>query len=72
MTGLVDKGRAVDIVYLSFSMASDTISHYILTQKLMKYGLDEPILSEVDWKLTEWLGPEGGDQWHEFYLEASN
>lgn len=48
MTGLVDKGRAVDIIYLCFSKAYDTISHYILTQKLMKYGLDKPILSEVN------------------------
>ena len=48
MTVLVDKGRAVDTVYLSFSKASDTVSHCILTQKLMKYGLDEPILSKVD------------------------
>ena len=38
----VDEGRALDIVCLSFSKAS-----------------------EVDWKLAEWLGREGGDQWHE-------
>ncbi|KAK4824713.1 hypothetical protein QYF61_017939 [Mycteria americana] len=29
-TGLVDEGRAVDIVYLDFSKAFDTVSHKIL------------------------------------------
>ncbi|GAB0209103.1 mitochondrial enolase superfamily member 1 [Grus japonensis] len=36
MTGLVDEGRAVDIVYLDFSKAFDTVSHKILIDKL--YG----------------------------------
>ena len=27
--------------------------------------------SEVDWKLAEWPGPEGGVQWNEVWLEAS-
>lgn len=45
MTSLVDKQRAVDIVYLNFSRSSDTVSHYIHTHKLMKYELDEPLLS---------------------------
>lgn len=38
MTGLVCKGRALDTAYLSFSKASDIVSHYILTEKLMKLG----------------------------------
>jgi len=41
MTGLVDEGRAVVVVYLDFSKASDTFSHKILIGKLGKYGLDE-------------------------------
>jgi len=41
MTGWVDEGRAVDVVYLDFSKAFDTISHNILIGKLRKCGLDE-------------------------------
>ncbi|KAK4818417.1 hypothetical protein QYF61_012951 [Mycteria americana] len=40
-TGLVDEGGAVDIVYLGFSQAVDTVSHNMLIEKLMKYGLDK-------------------------------
>jgi len=35
------EGRAVDIVCLDFSKASDTVSHNILLGKLRKCGLDE-------------------------------
>jgi len=39
--GWVDEGRAVDVVYLDFSKAFDTVSHNILIAKLRKWGLDE-------------------------------
>ena len=41
MSSFIDEGRVVDIVYLDFSKAFDTVSHNILTSKLRKCGLDE-------------------------------
>ena len=41
MTGWVDKGRAVDVVYLNLSKALDTVSHNILIGKLRLCGLGE-------------------------------
>lgn len=41
--GLVE-GRVLGIVYLYFSEAFVTVSHKILTEKLLKYGLDEQIV----------------------------
>jgi len=51
MTGWVDEGRAVDVVYLDFSKAFNTVSHNILLGKLRKCGLDE---WTVRW-IEKWL-----------------
>ncbi|KAK4822047.1 hypothetical protein QYF61_008856 [Mycteria americana] len=40
VTRLVDEGKAVDVVYLGFSKALDTVSHSILLEKLAAHGLD--------------------------------
>jgi len=51
MTGWIDEGRAVDVVYLDFSKDIDTVSHNILLGKLRKRGLDERV---VRW-IENWL-----------------
>ncbi|GAB0206786.1 mitochondrial enolase superfamily member 1, partial [Grus japonensis] len=44
-------GRAVDVVYLDFSKAFDTISHNILVSKFRKCGLDEgPVRWVENWQ----------------------
>ena len=40
VTLLVDERKAIDVVYLDFSKAFDTLSHCILLEKLAVHGLD--------------------------------
>ena len=40
VTHLVDEGQAVDVVYLDFSKAFDTVPHNIIVEKLAAHGLD--------------------------------
>ena len=47
VTCLVDEGKAVDVVYLDFSKAFDTVPHNILMEKLAAYGLDGHMLRWV-------------------------
>ena len=57
MTGLVDKGKAVDIVYLDFTKAFDTVFRKILRDKLLMYEMAE---QRVRW-IENWLN--GQAQW---------
>ncbi|TRZ18075.1 hypothetical protein HGM15179_009031 [Zosterops borbonicus] len=47
VTHLMDAGRAVDVVYLEFSKAFDTVSHSTLLEKLAARGLDRSTLCWV-------------------------
>ncbi|GAB0203287.1 hypothetical protein GRJ2_002794300 [Grus japonensis] len=46
-THLVDEGKAVDVFYLDFSKAFNTVSHSILLEKLVAHGLDRCTLHWV-------------------------
>ncbi|RMC09428.1 hypothetical protein DUI87_13752 [Hirundo rustica rustica] len=54
VTHLADAGRAVDVVYLDFSKAFDTVSHSILLDKLAAHGLDRSPLCWVRNCLDGW------------------
>ncbi|KAK4823680.1 hypothetical protein QYF61_005651 [Mycteria americana] len=54
VTHLVDEGKAVDVVYLDFSKAFDTVSHSILLEKLAAHGLDGCTLRLVKTWLDGW------------------
>jgi len=47
VTCLVDEGKAVDVAYLEFSKAFDTVSHSILLEKLVAHSLDRCCLHWV-------------------------
>ncbi|CAM5098941.1 unnamed protein product, partial [Eretmochelys imbricata] len=48
ITGSVDEGKAVDVLFLDFSKAFDTVSHSILASKFKKYGLDERTIRWIE------------------------
>uniref|UniRef100_A0A8B9VYB8 Reverse transcriptase domain-containing protein n=1 Tax=Anas zonorhyncha TaxID=75864 RepID=A0A8B9VYB8_9AVES len=52
VTRWVDEGKAVDVVYLDFSKAFDSVSHSILLKKLAALGLD---WRRLHW-VKNWLG----------------
>ncbi|KAK4829414.1 hypothetical protein QYF61_003978 [Mycteria americana] len=54
VTCLVEEGKAVDVVYLDFSKAFDTVSHSILLEKLAAHGLDGCTLRWVKNWLDGW------------------
>jgi len=54
MTGILDEGKAVDIVLMDFSMAFDIVSRNTLTDKLLIEGLDEQTVRWTENWLNSW------------------
>lgn len=62
------KGKAVEVIYVDFSKAFNTVSHSILITKLWRCGLDVCVMGG---KLAGQLNPKGCDQWYEVQAAAS-
>lgn len=58
MSGLVDEGREVDIFFLDFSEAFNTVSPNIFIEKLLKCEQDEQTV------MPDWPSSEGCDKQH--------
>ncbi|PKU42712.1 rna-directed dna polymerase from mobile element jockey-like [Limosa lapponica baueri] len=56
VTHLLDEGKAVDVVYLDFGKAFDTVPHTVLLEKMENHGIDKCTLHWV----KNWLA--GRDQ----------
>jgi len=58
----VDEGKPVDVIYLDFSKAFDTVPHSILLEKLAAHGLDGCTLRRIK-KLAERPSAESDGEW---------
>ena len=52
-TEALDNGNSIDVVYMDYMKAFDTVSHRRLTNKLKAYGVEDPVLSWISSFLSE-------------------
>ncbi|KAK4815922.1 LOW QUALITY PROTEIN: hypothetical protein QYF61_010179 [Mycteria americana] len=71
VTHLMDERKSVDVVYLDFSKAFDTVSHSFLLEKLAAQGLDGYSLCWVKNWLEGWA-QRGGGEWSLLQLAAGH
>lgn len=60
LTGAVDAGQVVDIIYLDFSKAFGVIPQSLLVEKVMRCGLDSDLCGGRG--LTDRLHPDGAGE----------
>ena len=70
VTHLVDQGMPVNVIFLDFSKAFDTVSHSILLDKMSSIELDKHIIKWVSNRL-DGLGSESHSKWAYIGLVAS-
>ena len=52
-TRILEEGYGVDVVFLDFRKAFDSVSHVKLLQKLRSYGIDQKLINWIQDYLTE-------------------
>ncbi len=50
----MDSGDTVDLVFLDYSNAFDSVSHRFLIKKLKAYGIDDTVVNWIELFLKEW------------------